>query len=230
MRVERQPEHSGPAISDDWAYIIPMGAFLVLTQAGAWWPDLYVLSYVGKTVLVAALLVWLWPRYTKIDWSHAWLGVLVGLIGVVQWVGMEELLLSAFPGYPRLSAPIFDPDQSLASPAARWMFIGVRWAGAALVVPVMEELFWRDFIWRTIIAGKDFKRAAVGAWSWAAFLIVPLIFATVHTQWLTAVVWALMIGLLLVKTRSLGACVIAHGVTNFLLGAFVLYTRNWYFW
>jgi hypothetical protein len=34
----------------------------------------------------------------------------------------------------------------------------------------------------------------------------------------------------LLKTRSLGPCIIAHGVTNFLLGAYVLWRHDWYFW
>jgi hypothetical protein len=52
----------------------------------------------------------------------------------------------------------------------------------------------------------------------------------VHVQWLTAIVWGLMVALLLVRTRSLGACIIAHAVTNLLLGAYVLWTGDWSFW
>jgi len=39
-----------------------------------------------------------------------------------------------------------------------------------------------------------------------------------------------MVGGLLVFTRSLGACILMHGVTNFLLGAYVLWTHDWKFW
>ena len=103
--------------------------------------------------------------------------------------------------------------------------------GAVLVVPFMEELFWRDFCWRSIIAPNDFKLAAVGEWDWKAFLGVSLAFALVHGNWwLTSIVWAMMVGWLLVKTKSLGACIIAHGVTNLLLAAYVLRTHDWAFW
>jgi len=99
------------------------------------------------------------------------------------------------------------------------------------VVPVMEELFWRDFLWRTIIAPNDFKLAHVGEWDWKAFALVAGFFATVHGNWwLTSIVWASMVGWLLVTTRSLGACIIAHGVTNLLLGVYVLWTKQWFFW
>jgi membrane protease YdiL (CAAX protease family) len=56
-------------------------------------------------------------------------------------------------------------------------------------------------------------------------------FAFVHGNWwLTSIVWAAMVGLLLIYTRSLGACIVAHGVTNLLLALYVLYTRDWSFW
>jgi hypothetical protein len=47
---------------------------------------------------------------------------------------------------------------------------------------------------------------------------------------MTAIVWGLMVGGLLMLTRSLGACILMHAVTNFLLGWYVLKTGDWYFW
>jgi CAAX prenyl protease-like protein len=228
--LDDQPLKPNPA-RDDQAYFLPMAVFLVFTWVGGTWPSLYPLTYIAKTVIVAILLIYFWRHYTKISWSHAWLGVAVGILGVVQWVGMEKLILHLWPHYPRMSHDAFVPDHAIASPAARWGFIALRWAGASLVVPVMEELFWRDYLWRTLLAPNDFKLAEVGEWDRKVFLIVALAFgAGVHIEWMTAIVWGLMIGLLLVRTRSLGACIIAHAVTNFLLGAYVLYTHDWNFW
>jgi len=96
---------------------------------------------------------------------------------------------------------------------------------------VMEELFWRDYGWRVVIAGGDFRKIEVGTWDWKAFVAIPLFFCLVHGNWwLTAIVWAFMIGGLLVYTRSLGACIVAHAVTNLLLGLYVLRTKQWAFW
>jgi hypothetical protein len=39
-----------------------------------------------------------------------------------------------------------------------------------------------------------------------------------------------MIGVLLVKTRSLGACIVAHATTNLLLAAYVVNSHQWFFW
>jgi hypothetical protein len=216
---------------DDLAYIAPMAAFLLLTQVGSSWPASMPVGYVIKTFLAGALLIWFRKSYTRIRWDYWWLGVLVGIVGIVQWVGMELLLLKYFPHYPRLAAEAYDPVKMLGhNPAWMWSFILIRWAGAALMVPFMEELFWRDFLWRTTQAPNDFKLAGIGEPDWKAVLIVAALFASVHIQWITALVWGLMIAVLLIRTRSLGACIIAHGVTNLLLGAYVQYTHDWYFW
>lgn len=218
-------------IRDDLDYILPMGVFLLFTQAGATWPALYPASYIAKTLLTAALLAWLWPRYTRIRWNGWYWGAALGVVGVVQWVIMQHWLERHFAMFRPDPNRVFDPTRHFASSSARWAFIGVRLAGASLLVPVMEELFWRDFVWRSIAAPNDFKLAKVGEWDWRAFVIVPLVFAVVHTNWwLTAVVWGFMIGGLLLWTRSLGACIVMHAVTNLLLGLYVLRSHEWAFW
>ena len=141
---------------------------------------------------------------------------------------MEKLLLHV--GYPHLHAEVFDPVKAIPHPGQRAVFILFRWVGPTLVVPFMEELFWRDYLWRTIIAPNDFRLAAIGEWDVKACLFVTAFFASVHLQWITAIVWGVMIAWLLVRTKSLGACIVMHGVTNFLLGAYVLWTHDWYFW
>ncbi|HSU69270.1 MAG TPA: CAAX prenyl protease-related protein [Tepidisphaeraceae bacterium] len=208
-----------------------MGVFLAFTWAGAHWASFYVASYVLKTLLTSTLLVFFWRSYTKINWNYWWLGILMGVVGVVQWVGMEKTLLHLWPNYPHISGDVFVPTTSFASPIRMWSFIAIRWAGAAMVVPVMEELFWRDFLWRSIAAPADFKLARIGEWDRGIpLLIVTLLFCSVHVEWMTAIVWGSMVGGLLVYTRSLGACILMHAVTNLLLGAYVVYRHDWAFW
>ena len=218
-------------ISPDAAYILPMAVFLALTTVGGQWPSLYPLTYIVKTILVAASLVFLWPHYTKIRWDYWWLGLIMGVVGIVQWIGMEKLLLHWFPQFPEISVTLFDPLHSFSFAKVAWSFIALRWADAVLVVPVMEELFWRDFLWRTIAAPADFKLASIGEWDRGLpILAVSVAFCLVHPQWLIALVWGLMIGSLLIYTRSLGACILMHAVTNLLLGGWVLYFHDWRFW
>lgn len=223
-------------VREDVGYILPMAAFLLLVQVGSWWESLAPAAYVARTVVAAGLLYLCWHLYTRIEWTHLGLGILFGILGIIQWVGMEKLLLSQpWLSWTRMSVDmtdLFNPFQHFAESPA-WMlygYIAVRWIGPTFVVPVMEELFWRDFLWRSIIAPNDFKLAKIGEYDRTAFFLIPAIFAAVHVQWLTALVWGLMVAWLLVRTRSIGCVIVMHAVTNFLLGGYVLWTGDWYFW
>jgi CAAX prenyl protease-like protein len=235
--LEYQPQRRpGTIVSDDVAYILPMATFLVFVWLGAnetvkrYVPHAYAISYICRAVIVAVMLALFWRSYTKVRWTHLWLGALVGVIGIFQWIGMQLWLQNHFAFFAP-SPDAFDPTKEFASPAMLYAFIAVRLIGAVLVVPVMEELFWRDFLWRQILAPNDFKLAQVGEWAWAPLLIVSGAFALVHGNWwLTAIVWALMVAGLLVYTKSLGACIVAHATTNLLLGFYVLRTHDWAFW
>lgn len=218
-------------VRDDAAYVLPMAIFMAFTWVGGTWPRLYPISYVAKVILVAVALTLFWRYYTKISWRYWWLGVIVGVIGIVQWVGMQLWLQNNVPFFAPPEDP-FDPTKTFGeSSGMLYGFLAFRLIGAVLVVPVMEELFWRDFLWRQVLAPNDFKLAEVGERSWSALLIVSGVFAFVHGNWwLTSIVWALMIGGLLMYTKSLGACIIAHAVTNLLLAVYVLRYRDWAFW
>ncbi|HEV2292573.1 MAG TPA: CAAX prenyl protease-related protein [Tepidisphaeraceae bacterium] len=231
LESEAPTEQSRPLVRDDVAYFLPMGLFMAFTWVGATWPSLYPMAYVVKVIVVAIALAVLWRQYTPISWRYWWLGVIVGMIGIVQWIGMQLWLQRNIPFFAPPDDP-FDPTKTFAgSSAMLYGFLTFRLIGAVLVVPVMEELFWRDFLWRQILAPNDFKLAEVGERSWSALLLVSIVFAFVHGNWwLTSIVWALMIGGLLMYTKSLGACIIAHAVTNLLLAVYVLKFRDWGFW
>ena len=214
--------------SAEVSYILPMAAFLLFTAIQGQFPQSLPIVYPIKTIAAAALLIICWPAYTKIDLRFWWVGAVAGVVGVVEWIALEKGLLHI--GYPRMHADVFNPMKEIANPTARVAFIVFRWAGPTLVVPLMEERFWRDYLWRSIIAPNDFKLAAIGEWDFKAFAMVTLFFASVHLQWITAIVWGAMIAWVLIRTRSLGACIVMHAVTNFLLGAYVLWTHDWYFW
>ena len=216
---------------DELAYLAPMACFMVLVWLGTQATWLYPWAYVARTLAAGGLLIYFRKYYTPIRWNYWWLGIIMGVVGIVQWVGMDSLLQQGYPKIFALDAEAaFNPEKAFANPLVRWGWISVRIFGASLVVPFMEELFWRDYLWRRIIAPADYRLARVGEWDAATFLIVSVAFCAVHPQWLTAIGWGMMIGGLLVYTRSLGACIIMHGVTNLLLGLYVLHTRQWQWW
>jgi CAAX prenyl protease-like protein len=104
-----------------------------------------------------------------------------------------------------------------------------RLVGAVLVVPVMEELFWRSFLVRYII-DQEFAKVPIGRFTWPSFLTTAILFGLEHHLFLAGVMAGIVYNLLLYYTRSIALCIIAHAVTNLALGIYVLATGKWYFW
>ncbi len=104
-----------------------------------------------------------------------------------------------------------------------------RFLGAVIVVPIVEELFWRSFALRWII-DENFTTVPIGAFTWFSFLVIVLGFGFEHHRWLVGLAAGVIYNGLLYYKKDLSACVLAHAVTNLLLGVYVLLTQQWNFW
>ena len=171
-------------------------------------------------------LVVLWSQYTEFregpsatttDWA---LGFGVGVVVFFLWINLDFKPLSLAPGEgfdPRVDGRI---DLGLAA---------VRLAGAALVVPIMEELFWRSFIMRWLQHAK-FLSVGPGSVGWKALLISSALFASEHRLWFAGLLAGLAYGWLYKRSGNLWVPTVSHAVTNALLGIYVLATGMWVFW
>ena len=183
--------------------------------------------YPVKAGLVALALAVLWRHYTELGsrglpLRHLLPALAVGVGVLVLWVNLDAgwmLLGEAGKGY----------NPTDASGNIDWLLIVFRIAGAALVVPVMEELFWRSFLQRWV-QQTDFLALDPARIGFKALLIASALFAVEHVQWLAGLVAGLAYGWLYIRTRNLWAPVIAHSVTNGALGAYVVTTGHWSFW
>ena len=152
--------------------------------------------------------------------------VIVGGAVFAAWVGIDKWV-----PYPHLGTRVgFNPFASLDHRSVAAAFVVVRLYGLCLLVPVMEELFWRSFLLRYLTTSENFKSLPVGAFSWSAFWLVALFFGIVHPEWLPAVITACAYALLLRQTKSLFAVVVAHAVTNGALGIYILLSHDWQYW
>ena len=211
---------------------LPFGiyiAFLVLEGAvPAWLPDLDVRwLYPVKVGLVALALLLLWRHYSELktdalSWRVAGASALLGLVVFVLWINLDAswMLLDEM-------GPGFNPSRP--DGGIDWTLVVLRIIGAALIVPVMEELFWRSFIQRWV-QQKDFLALAPERIGWVALLLASALFAVEHVQWFAGLIAGLAYGWLYIRTRTIWAPIVAHAVTNGALGVYVVMSGNWSFW
>ena len=217
-----------------WVRIAPFALFMALLVVrgaapadGSWGIDPRWIYAVG-VVLVGALVAYCWREYGELarqTWPEArelLLAVAVGLAVFGLWIQLDA-------GWMTIGEPAAKYVPLTQAGALEWPRIVVRWIGAALLVPLIEELFWRSFLmrWleRPVFEGVDPRRVGL-----KAVLLSTFVFTLAHTLWLAAVIAGLAYAWLYVRSGKLWLPVIAHGVTNGALGIWVVATGNWQFW
>ncbi len=184
--------------------------------------------YGVSVLLVSASLAWFWRKYGELlrtNWlstSELFLSVAVGVVVYYLWIRMDLPWMTV--GSPTAS---FKPIDANGDPM--WGLIVIRWVGAALMVPVMEELFWRSFLMRWV-DNPDFEKVDARSVTFKAMVMSSCVFALAHTLWLGAIVAGLLYAWLYKRTGKLWAPIVAHAVTNGVLGVWVVVMGQWQFW
>jgi hypothetical protein len=222
-------------------YVAPMAAFMLLTALegqvlGEYRPDKsidysynYLYYYTIKIIIVSMV---------SAVCSGAWHRELLPLPGALRTaaaaglgVAVAAAWIALDPHYPRIGLlgkrTAFDPT-ALAG-AGRLAFFVARLYGLVLVVPLIEEVFWRSFLVRWV-ADPDFQRVPIGKVTPLAAAVTSVLFALGHPEWLPALLTGFAWVGLLAWTRSVSACWISHMVANAALGAYVIGTQRWQFW
>jgi CAAX prenyl protease-like protein len=181
--------------------------------------------YAVKIAAVVAALVTFWRDYDELHrfkpgFAGTLIAAIAGLIVLILWLNLGAAWMTVG------TAAGFDPT---TSGRPDWALISVRIAGAALVVPVMEELFWRSFVLRWL-DNPRFQAVDPGAVSVKAIVISSLLFGVEHNLWFAGLVAGLAYALLYRWQRNLWSPILAHAVTNGLLGAWVVSTASWQYW
>jgi CAAX prenyl protease-like protein len=110
------------------------------------------------------------------------------------------------------------------------LMLVLRTTRAALLVPILEELFWRGWLPRWIQSSR-FERVPLGQYTPLAFWATALLFAAEHGPfWEVGLLTGIIYNWWMRRTRSLGDLILAHAVTNLMLSLFVIETRQWAFW
>lgn len=178
--------------------------------------------YPLQTVLTAAALAFYWKDYRDEIRLRLDITAIVAGVGVfLAWILLE--------GYYPLIGQSADAAATIGPDSRTPLFLAFRLAGAAIVIPLAEELFWRSFALR-FMEKTAFKSIPLGHFSWFSFIVVSLAFGLEHHRWLPGIIAGLVYAGLLYRTRNLFSPILSHAVTNLLLGIYVLTTGRWEFW
>lgn len=214
-----------------WARILPFVVYLsffligdVLGRLGVDAASMRWL-YAVKTAVVVALLAWFWRDYTELKTGllsplALITAVAAGIVVFFLWINLHAswMVVGTSAGFDPRTAGLID-----------WPLVAVRIAGAALVVPVMEELFWRSFVLRWIDQ-PDFLRLDPAQAGLRGFVISVVLFGFEHNLWLAGIVAGVVYSVLFMRYRTLWSPIVAHAVTNGMLGAWVVMTGSWSYW
>ncbi len=206
--------------------IVPFAVFAGLTmlqgqfgETGQYW------IYALKTVL-AAYLLWIMRRHVQeLKWKLSWEAVAVGVFVFIAWVGLDGL-------YPTFSQRqgLFNPMKTYGQGAYLGvLFIGVRIAGSTLIVPMLEEVFYRSLLYRFFIQ-SEFLKIPLGRFDLKAFIIVGAAFGISHFEWLPGILCAFAYQGLVCRKNRLGDALCAHAITNLLLGIWIVVRGDYIFW
>jgi CAAX prenyl protease-like protein len=198
----------------------------------------YPIVYTIKIALTVLAIVAVSPGYRQFPLRLSPLAPLVGVVGVVLWIAICKLELEAnLLGPLGLNSlvdlgrrPGFNPLVELADrPPLAYGFLAIRFFGLAAVVPLIEEFFIRGFVMRFVI-DADWWKVPFGTLTPVAIAAGTLLPMLMHpAELFAAAVWFTLITWLMYKTRNIWDCVVAHAVTNLLLGIWVVATGEWQF-
>lgn len=215
----------------------------------------YPYVYTAKIGLTLLAMVLVWPGYCTFPWRVSGLSIGVGVVGVVLWIALchlnlelkivspvDRFLGELIPGWEDDETPsvglvgllgtgersAFNPLEELESaPGWAYTFLAIRFFGLALLVPVIEEFFLRGFLMRYVMH-EHWWQVPFGSVNRLAVVVGTAVPMLMHpSELLASLVWFSMVTWLMVRTRNIWDCVVAHAITNLLLGIYVVTWDQW---
>jgi exosortase E/protease (VPEID-CTERM system) len=223
----RQDEAEGRAtlgLSPTVAYLGPMMAIAATAMiTAAFSSGGFDWLYPLRLPAAAAALALGWRHYADLRLTWSWTAVAAGVLVFAVWVALEPAPIGG-------SSAGTTPAGLTALPAGLAAFwVGCRVLGSVITVPLAEELAFRGYLMRRLIAA-DFTSVPVGRFTWASLLISSALFGTLHGRWLAGTIAGLIYALALYRRRELTDVVLAHATTNALIAGAVVGTGAWGFW
>jgi CAAX prenyl protease-like protein len=210
-------------------YVLPFAVFLAFLGIKGWIPS--GTEYPARVVVVTALLLLFSRHLVSLKTSRPLVSAAVGIGVFLIWIG-PDLIWPAYREHWLFGNALMGRARSSLPQEVRvdFAFLVFRVAGTALLVPVIEELFWRAWLMRYLIA-PHFESVRLGTYSALSFWITAALFASEHgPYWDVGLLAGVTFNWWMIRTRNLADCILAHAVTNACLAAYVLSTSQWQYW
>jgi CAAX prenyl protease-like protein len=203
------------------AFLMPLLAILAAGMIARALSDGFEFLYPLR-LLAAVVALWCYRKsYASVDLRFSWRGPAVGVVIFLVWW--------AFGSY--LTTPQGPPAAlELAPPGLKVAWIGCRLIAAVITVPLAEELAYRGYLMRRLVAAR-FESVPFSATRWPALAMSAVAFGVMHGAfWIPGIIAGFAYGAIVVRTGKLGEAVVAHGTTNALLAVGVLTLGRWQLW
>jgi len=212
------------------AYVVPFVAFVALLGAERTLHLPTPVFYPVRFLAVAAILLTLSRPYISLRPSRPLASILLGIAVFLIWIA-PDLLFGYRHHWLFENSLLGKAQASITADLARnTLFLVLRVTTSVVLVPILEELFWRGWMMRWLI-DPNFESVPVGAYAPMAFWVVAVLFASEHgPYWEVGLIAGILYNWWVIRTRNLADCILAHAVTNGILSGYVLLTGNWQYW
>lgn len=207
-------EHASAVGESPAPWIVPLMVMVATgLVTGLMYPSGLDPFYPLRLVTTGAAIWYFRREYRRLGWGFSAWPVLLGAGVFVAWIGLMSRGL----------------DVALPFPGSTWAranWLVWRVAGFVLVVPLVDELAFRGYLARRIMAA-DFAAVPVRELSWPAIVVSALLFGALHAHLVAGGLAGVAYGWAARRRGRLADAVIAHAATNALLVGCAIATRSW---
>jgi exosortase E/protease (VPEID-CTERM system) len=224
QQAELSPQ---PSAADVWSptatYLAPLLALIAASLATALFSTGFDRLY---GLRIAAVLIALYAQRRHLPaprWQPSWHAPAIGLLVFALW-------LVLVPQPPAAEAARLQAEVGALGRGWGALWLVLRALGSIVTVPIAEELAFRGFLLRRLIA-RDFSEVDWRRSTPLALLGSSLAFGLLHSHaWAAASLAGVAYGLAQQARGRIGDAIIAHALTNALIAADVLFFQAWWLW